>query len=52
MLDELSRTLIMGREEAFNEEDSRFIFLVKNVLKDFEGCTWSEYEGQDWGSTK
>lgn len=52
MYDELSRALIMGGENIFKNEDSKFITITKSVLKEPEDSSWEEYDGQDWSSTK
>jgi hypothetical protein len=36
MYDELSRALIMGGENIFKNEDSKFITITKSVLKEPE----------------
>ncbi|BDS13110.1 hypothetical protein [Aureispira anguillae] len=52
MHDELSRALIMGGEIVFEDENSKFIEIPKSVLREPENCSWKEYDGQDWESTK
>ncbi|MGI9526003.1 MAG: hypothetical protein ACR2MS_02715 [Weeksellaceae bacterium] len=52
MIDELSRALIMGGEEVFENENPMFMKIPKSILKEPMDCSWEDYKGQDWKSTK